>query len=192
MNFITEKLYFAKFKRIHHLTTGEIALWDALFMASNCVGLGKKFTISDKLLCADCSMSQNGIANARKGLIKAGLLTCSPYKRGELRTYRLKSMEQIMQSQFYSQNNDPYGDFVNHNGTDSGNDIVTDTVTETVTNINNKTRQKQKQYNSYKIRPTRFNNCGSSYPMSEDDILAMKIQNKRVKEMKEQNESCSS
>ncbi|MBE7043097.1 MAG: hypothetical protein E7399_06335 [Ruminococcaceae bacterium] len=186
MNFITEKLYFAKFKRTYHLTTGEIVLWDALFMASNCVGLGKKFTVSDKLLCVDCSMSQNGLANARKGLIKAGLLVCSPYKPGEHRVYQLKSLEQIMQSQYRSQNFLPETDCVNGAVSDTVTGTVTDCVTDTVSyNINNK-REIEKQYKTKEKRIPQFSSFSSHEVMDEDDLLAQRIQEERVRKYKEQ------
>ena len=183
MNFITEKLCFTRFKRSHHLSTGEIVLWDALFMASNSVGLGKKFTISDKLLCVDCSMSQNGISNARKGLINAGLLICSPYRPGEQRTYQLKSMEQIMNSHFHSQNFLSDTNCVNSDVSFAVNDSVSDSVTETGSDIINKKREKEKQYKTKGTRINQFNRCSFEEEMGEDDILALEIQHKRMREM---------
>ncbi len=191
MNFITEKLCFTRFKRSYHLSTGEIALWDALFMASNSVGLGKKFTISDKLLCVDCSMSQNGLSNARKGLIKAGLLVCSPYRPGEQRTYQLKSMEQIMNSHFHSQIFFSDTDCVNNDMSSDVNDSVSDTVTETVSDNINKKRERKKQYKTKGVRVNPFNCISACDTMDDDDILALKIQQKRMKEMfeKERNQT---
>ena len=96
MNYITEQLCFLRFIRCHKLSAGEIALWHALFGASNSQGLGHDFSVSNKSLQGDCGLGETRFKEAKKGLVEAGLLICFPYTPGELRTYRLTSLEEIM------------------------------------------------------------------------------------------------
>ncbi len=96
MNYITEQLCFLRFIRCHKLSAGEIALWHALFGASNSQGLGHDFSVSNKSLQGDCGLGDTRFKEAKKGLVEAGLLICIPYTRGELPTYRLNSLEEIM------------------------------------------------------------------------------------------------
>lgn len=174
MNFITEKLYFTKFKRTSHLTTGEIALWEALFMASNSVGLGLPFQVPDQLLCVDTSLSQSGLAKARKGLIRAGLLTSTPYRQNKPRTYRLVSLEEKMQKQYPPKT-----------GTATGCQSVGTTQSATQS-ASDKNKYKNKKQNKTKQKNRVWN---AEERITEDDLLAIRLQEERIRQFrKEQKE----
>lgn len=96
MNYINEQLCFLRFIRSHKLSAGEIALWHALFGASNSQGLGHDFSVSNKALQVDCGLGDTRFKEAKKGLVNAGLLICLPTKPRALAKYRLVSLEQLM------------------------------------------------------------------------------------------------
>ena len=187
MNYITEHLCFTRYIRTHKISTGEIALWYALFSASNSIGLGKPFSVSDASLCNDCKLSKNGLIKAKQNLIEKGLLTSSEYKPGALKVYRLKSMEQLIKSNDFlflsdSESGTDSGipestDGGNHGGTDSGTDSATNSGTYTI----NKKREKEKQY-----KTKRNVQYDSSRPLSEDDLLAEKIQLRRMERQRKE------
>ena len=104
MNYITEQLCFLRFIRSHKLSSGEIALWHALFGASNSQGLGQDFSVSNKSLQVDCGLGDTRFKEAKKGLVEAGLLICLPNSANRMSTYRLVSLEEMMSRQIDSKN----------------------------------------------------------------------------------------
>lgn len=153
MNYINEQLCFLRYLRNHRLSSGEVALWYAFFAASNNRGLGKEFSVSDHLLTIYSGLGQTRLAEARKLLIKRGLLACSPYRKREIRRYQLTSMEQLMEQ---SEESDIFlceeegvsnseTNSVSNCESNSETNSVTKSVSNSVTCIKEKEEQEQTQ-----------------------------------------------
>ncbi len=149
MNYITEQLCFLRYLRNHKLSSGEIALWYALFASSNNNGLGNEFTVSDSVLRIYSGLGQTRLAEARTSLIKHKLVACSPYQKRELRKYRLTCMEQLVnqsgEPQIFLFDSESVSNTDTNTETNSVNNSVSKSVSKSETYINKNINIKQKQ-----------------------------------------------
>lgn len=180
MNYINEQLCFLRYLRNHRLSSGEVALWYAFFAASNNHGLGKEFSVSDHLLTIYSGLGQTRLAEARKLLIKRGLLACSPYRKREIRRYQLTSMEQLMEQ---SEESDIFlceeegvsnseTKSVSNCESNSETNSVTKSVSNSVTCIKEKEEQEQTQEQEQKKAYGPFENILLS-PSEQKELFSL-------------------
>lgn len=191
MNYITEQLCFLRYLRNHKLSSGEVALWYALFASSNNGGrLGKEFSVSDSMLRIYSGLGQTRLAEARKNLEKLGLLTSSSYQPREIRTYRLTSMEQLMNPSADPQFFLP--DSASESIDDTNPDSVCENMGESMSvsksvtcinkNINTKQNIKQEEervahgpFENVMLTESQLKNLRRQFPNSEDVIRRMSL-----------------
>ena len=124
MNYIKQLNAFYELAEINPLSTGQIALWNALMFRNNKCAWAEWFTTPNSILCELTGLSTQGMIKARNALIQRNLIEMKKGKRSvQAPKYKIIKLYK------------------------SVTDSVTDSVTESVTL--NKHKQKLKQKNIY-------------------------------------------